>query len=105
MEKTASFSFQDHWPASGEKYSMKILFLAHRIPFPPNKGDKIRSFNELKYLANLGDVYLGALVDNPEDFKYQKNLEAYCKEIHLAPIDNIFKRTGRRPFPVCPLFS
>ena len=52
---------------------MKILFLAHRIPFPPNKGDKIRSFNELKYLANLGDVYLGALVDNPENFKYQKN--------------------------------
>ena len=71
---------------------MKILFLAHRIPFPPNKGDKIRSFNELKYLANLGDVYLGALVDNPEDFKYQKNLEAYCKEIHLAPISPALKK-------------
>ena len=30
---------------------MNLLFLAHRIPYPPNKGDKIRSWNELRYLA------------------------------------------------------
>lgn len=80
---------------------MKILFLAHRIPFPPNKGDKIRSFNELKYLANLGDVYLGALVDKPEDFKYQKNMEAYCKEIHLAPISPALKKITSLKGLVC----
>ena len=28
-----------------------ILFLCHRIPYPPNKGDKIRSFNEIKFLS------------------------------------------------------
>ena len=28
-----------------------LLFLCHRIPFPPNKGDKIRSFNMLKALS------------------------------------------------------
>ena len=30
-----------------------LLFLCHRIPFPPNKGDKIRSFNLLKKLRKF----------------------------------------------------
>jgi hypothetical protein len=28
-----------------------LLFLVHRIPFPPNKGDKVRSFHLLRHLA------------------------------------------------------
>ena len=35
---------------------MKILFIAHRIPYPPNKGDKIRSFNEIKYLSKKHEI-------------------------------------------------
>ena len=31
-----------------------VLFLVHRIPFPPNKGDKVRSFHLLKFLVKLG---------------------------------------------------
>jgi sugar transferase (PEP-CTERM/EpsH1 system associated) len=33
---------------------LKILFLSHRIPFPPNKGEKIRTFHQLKYLCEQG---------------------------------------------------
>ena len=44
-----------------------LLFLAHRIPFPPNKGDKIRSWNELRYLAARHRVHLGCLADQAED--------------------------------------
>lgn len=66
---------------------MKILYLAHRIPYPPNKGDKIRSFNELKYLSHSHEIHLGCLADNPADLKYAKNLKQYCKKVHVAPLN------------------
>jgi len=55
-----------------------LLFLAHRIPYPPNKGDKIRSFNLLKHLAGHYRVHLGAFVDDPQDWRHAKTLEAIC---------------------------
>lgn len=57
-----------------------LLFLCHRIPFPPNKGDKIRSFNMLKALSEHFDIYLGTFVDDPYDWQYTKTLDDYCKE-------------------------
>ena len=44
-----------------------ILFLAHRIPYPPNRGDKIRSWNILKHLATLGRVHLACFADDEAD--------------------------------------
>ena len=49
----------------------KILFLCHRIPYPPNKGDKIRSYHWLQYLKQRYEVLLGAFVDDPDDWQYQ----------------------------------
>jgi sugar transferase (PEP-CTERM/EpsH1 system associated) len=44
-----------------------LLYLAHRIPYPPNRGDKIRSFHELKHLAALGRVHLACFADDAAD--------------------------------------
>lgn len=44
-----------------------ILFLAHRVPFPPDRGDKIRSFHILKHLAQRARVHLVAFADTPAD--------------------------------------
>ncbi len=49
---------------------MRVLFLAHRIPFPPNKGDKIRAFNILKHLAKRHDVSLACLIDDESDLQF-----------------------------------
>jgi sugar transferase (PEP-CTERM/EpsH1 system associated) len=49
---------------------MRLLFLTHRMPFPPNKGDKIRSFHILRYLAKLHEVYLACLVDDENDLRF-----------------------------------
>lgn len=65
-----------------------LLFLAHRIPYPPNKGDKIRSFNLLKALAKDYRVYLGAFVDDPQDWKYQSELVEYCAEVFLLELNS-----------------
>jgi sugar transferase (PEP-CTERM/EpsH1 system associated) len=44
-----------------------ILFLAHRLPFPPDRGDKIRSHHVLKALAELAPVHVGCLAENAAD--------------------------------------
>ncbi|MGH9676626.1 MAG: TIGR03087 family PEP-CTERM/XrtA system glycosyltransferase, partial [Candidatus Acidiferrum sp.] len=58
-----------------------LLFLAHRVPYPPNKGDKIRSWQILRHLAGRYRVHLGCLVDDPEDVGYGKELEALCSTV------------------------
>ncbi|TDY03776.1 TIGR03087 family PEP-CTERM/XrtA system glycosyltransferase [Thiohalophilus thiocyanatoxydans] len=63
-----------------------LLFLAHRIPYPPNKGDKIRSFNMLKHLSTQFRVHLGCFVDDPRDWQYQKDVAAYCESLCLLPL-------------------
>ncbi|HXJ00610.1 MAG TPA: TIGR03087 family PEP-CTERM/XrtA system glycosyltransferase [Micropepsaceae bacterium] len=49
---------------------MEFLFLSHRIPYPPNKGDKIRSHALLAYLAKRGRVHVACFVDDPVDMQY-----------------------------------
>lgn len=60
----------------------RILFLAHRIPYPPNKGDKIRSWHFLKHLVQKHDVHLGYYIDDPRDLEHvallEKTVESQC---------------------------
>lgn len=62
-----------------------LLFLAHRLPYPPNKGDKIRSYHMLRYLARRYRVYLGTFIDDPEDWQYLETLQALCAEVYVRP--------------------
>jgi sugar transferase (PEP-CTERM/EpsH1 system associated) len=64
----------------------ELLYLVHRIPYPPNKGDKIRSFHILRHLSRHFRVHLGAFVDDPDDWRYKSELEKYCGEICLLPL-------------------
>lgn len=54
-----------------------ILFLAHRMPFPPDRGDKIRSFNLLKYLSARKRVHVVAFADESQDLKRKNGLAPY----------------------------
>ncbi len=63
-----------------------LLFLAHRIPFPPNKGDKIRSFHLLRHLSARYEIHLGAFVDDPADWQYRDALQPYCASLRLLPL-------------------
>ncbi len=45
----------------------EILFLCHRIPFPPDRGDKIRSHHVLKRLANIAPVHVATFADDQGD--------------------------------------
>jgi polysaccharide biosynthesis protein PslH len=44
-----------------------LLFLAHRLPYPPDRGDRIRSWHVLRALAKLRHVHVCALIDDEAD--------------------------------------
>jgi polysaccharide biosynthesis protein PslH len=60
---------------------MRILFITHRIPYPPDKGDKIRSYNILRYLVQNNDVYLAFMIDDAKDFQYLAVLSSMVKKL------------------------
>jgi sugar transferase (PEP-CTERM/EpsH1 system associated) len=59
----------------------RLLFLAHRVPYPPDKGDKIRAWHMLDHLARGWDVDLGCLVDDPADLEHLPMLRARCAQV------------------------
>jgi sugar transferase (PEP-CTERM/EpsH1 system associated) len=64
-----------------------LLLLIHRIPYPPNKGDKIRSYHLLKHLAQRYRVHLAAFVDDADDWQHVPRVEALCASSHFAPLN------------------
>jgi sugar transferase (PEP-CTERM/EpsH1 system associated) len=73
----------------------RILFLAHRYPYPPNKGDKIRAFHIAEHLRAKHEVVLGFTVtpgDDEPDMNWAKGFaDMYCGRISTA---DRFARTG-----------
>lgn len=65
---------------------MNILYLAHRIPYPPDKGDKIRSFHQIEHLARHHSVWCACFVDSPDDFAYVSALRSICKDVIAIPL-------------------
>jgi sugar transferase (PEP-CTERM/EpsH1 system associated) len=66
---------------------MNILFLCHRIPFPPDKGEKIRAYHMLAHLAREHTLHLGAFVEDPAEMRHAARLrEMIAGECHLVPL-------------------
>ena len=53
-----------------------LLFLAHRIPYPPDRGDKIRSWHLLRHLSGLVGVHLACFADDDTDASHLPALRA-----------------------------
>lgn len=54
-----------------------ILFLTHRIPYPPDRGDKIRGFNIVRFLSTRQRVHVIAFADDSRDLKRRNGLAPY----------------------------
>lgn len=61
----------------------EILFLAHRVPYPPDRGDRIRSFNILKKLREFGAVHVGAFADDEDDAEIAETLAPLLGSMQL----------------------
>ncbi|MBS3996054.1 MAG: TIGR03087 family PEP-CTERM/XrtA system glycosyltransferase [Hydrogenophaga sp.] len=60
-----------------------ILYLVHRLPYPPNKGDKVRSYHLLRHLLQNHRVFLGTFIDDPDDEQHLPTLRALCPDLHV----------------------
>src|SRR5262249_49463435 len=91
---------------------MNILYLANRIPYPPNKGEKIRSFHQIRHLSREHTVHLACLIDAREDLAHVHTLEKYCASVDAVYRGKIATRflaalalcTGQ-PLSVAPFYS
>ena len=62
----------------------EILFLSHRIPFPPDRGDKIRSHHLLKRLARLAPVHVATFADDDFDMAEEADLASLASSYKLV---------------------
>ena len=64
----------------------RLLFLAHRLPYPPDKGERIRAWHMLEHLARDWSIDLGCLSDDPADAQHLPMLRELCRSVHAEPV-------------------
>ncbi len=64
-----------------------LLFLVHRIPYPPNKGDKIRSYHMLRLLSERYRVHLGTFIDDEDDWRHVPELRKRCADVCVVRLN------------------
>jgi polysaccharide biosynthesis protein PslH len=77
---------------------VRILFLCHRVPFPPDKGEKIRAFHQLRALAARHEVDVFTLADDPRDLEHRSVLQDYCQRLTIARIYPRLARVRSLPY-------
>ena len=57
---------------------MRVLFLTHRLPYAPNRGDRARAHHLLLFLRTFAEVELVSLVHDPEETRHVKDLQGFA---------------------------
>jgi polysaccharide biosynthesis protein PslH len=65
---------------------MKLLVLLPRVPYPLEKGDKLRAYNHIRYLSESNEIILCALNDKELHPEAMQQLSPFCKSIHVLNI-------------------
>ena len=76
---------------SPKSYEMKIFVLLPRIPYPLEKGDKLRAFNQIKQLAKHNEIVLCAMNDNAKVSEQDafRALQPYCQSINFIRFNKL----------------
>lgn len=64
--------------------TVRILFLAQRVPYPPNRGDRITTYHEIRILARKHEVYVAALAESEEEASGVDELRKICPVVDVA---------------------
>lgn len=63
---------------------MRILLLTQVLPYPPDSGGKIKTFNLLRYLAGRHELVLASLIRSDEELRYLSDLRPCCRRLETA---------------------
>jgi sugar transferase (PEP-CTERM/EpsH1 system associated) len=72
--------------ATSDECVRDLIFLAHRIPYPPDKGDKIRAWHFLRHFAQARRVHVGCFVDDEHDWSHVPHLKTLGGETCVVPL-------------------
>src|ERR1043166_1941874 len=81
---------------------MKILYVCHRFPFPPNRGGKIRPFNMIKHLAQQHEVHVCSLARSEAEAEEGKGLAEHCAHTECVTVKEpwqTLRMNARLPAP------
>ena len=68
---------------------MRLLYICQRVPFPPNRGDKIASFNAIEFLSQRHDVTIACLADSEEELSHARSLEERGYEVIVERVSSL----------------
>lgn len=69
-----------------------LLFLSQRLPYPPNKGDKIRSWHIFRHLARNHRMHLGCFIDDPADWQDVPEIAKHCASSLILPLHPVLAK-------------
>lgn len=72
---------------------MNILYLAHRIPYPPNKGDKLRAFRQIEHLSRRHRIWCACFIDDPHDIRHIQTLKSHCVDVVAIELQPLLAKT------------
>ena len=79
---------------------MKVLVLTHRLPFAPNRGDRIRAFHLIHALKACADVSVLSLVHDAEEEGRIGDVQTFVRRVRTARVPkwrNLAKAAVRLP--------
>lgn len=80
---------------------MKILYVCHRLPFPPRRGGKIRPFNMIRHLHAQGhEVHVASLARSERELEEGAGLEQHCHQVIaevIGPVAAGWRMLARLP--------
>lgn len=66
---------------------MRILFVCHRLPFPPKRGGKIRPFNIIRHFSGQGhEVTVCSLARSDEEAEEGRGLSEHCARVEVGRV-------------------
>ena len=65
---------------------MKLMVLLSRVPYPLDKGDKLRAYHQVKHLALKHDILLCCLSDKKVDDGSISHLKSFCSDVFIIRI-------------------
>lgn len=64
-----------------------VLYITHRVPHPPNRGDRIRTYHFLRHLAQHANVWLATFSDEPVAAETHTVLGSLCRDYAIIPVE------------------
>ena len=65
---------------------MRIFFVCQRVPYPPDRGDKITTYNEIRHLARRHEVHVFCLADGRDDLAHVAGLSDCAAGVTAVPV-------------------